>query len=334
MLTAQMRRALRKAIYDTTNLSGGTDGGLLTPDQVRVFLKIATDAQAILSECDTQFPKGPVWEENSITFHGTRVMKAGATNAPEGDRVPTGARVKPTTGKNQITTQLFKGEVPITEEALEDNIEQFGHLDNVMALVAEAAGRDFEEVGLKSKSTATAHTDELFAQYDGWLQKMDAETPVGQVYTATGVTDPETVFDNLIDKMPNRFRRSLSSLRIYCAPKVVNAYTRALISRGTNLGDQVMIAGVERPKYRNIPIVEVPLLGVAAEAGIGNIDYSKYAFCTDPKNLIAVWQRKMRVIKYEDVLSSVFSILVSGRFATGRHVKEAITFTKTIDSIS
>ena len=73
---------------------------------------------------------------------GSRIMRAGT----EATRLLDADRVVPTTGLASLSTVLLRGEVPISDEAFEDNIEKDRMADTIMTMVAEAVGRDVEEL--------------------------------------------------------------------------------------------------------------------------------------------------------------------------------------------
>jgi hypothetical protein len=322
------RRWLQKAAdpYLTTNLSGGSNGGLLAPDQMKEFIRVATNAAAILPEARQEFSNSTKFEVPRISFHGVRILKSGVENTRTVDNV------KPVTGLVTLSTNFFRGEVLVSDEVFEDNIEKEAHADTLMTMIAEAVGRDMEELALKSKSTATAHTDANFNDFDGLLQQLDvASAANSQVYNAAGITDVETIFANLLTLLPVRYRRDPSSLRYFVPIKMHDAWVDALSARGSVLGDAVLVDGKWRA-FRGIPIIPVPLFS-GNEAGIGSIDYTKYGFLTHPKNIIVGFHRKVRMEKYRDPLSGGTSFLPTVRFDIKCAETDMVTFTKTIDSI-
>lgn len=320
---------IRKASFLTSDLSGGTDGGLLNPQQATKFLQLITDKSELLGKFSQETSNAPQFDVPRITFHGGRVLKAGTEFTRLGDS----DRVKPTTGLMTMSTALFRAEIPVSDELFEDNIERAGLADTLTGMIAEAVSRDSEEIILKSKKTATAHTDTAFAGFDGAFQLMDvASAALSTAYTATGVVDAESIFRGLFELLPYRYRRNPSELTFVVPDKLKLAYESSLRDRGTPLGDVAVENGRAVVKWNNIPIMASPLSSGAAEAGIGNIDYRKYAFICNLKNIAVGWQRKIRFEQYRDPREGGTSFLVTLRYTTGIYDVNALAFTKTLET--
>lgn len=327
-LSQARRKFLAKAAHVTADLTGGTDGGLLAPNQASEFIRVATTPTALVSLSRQEFSEATKFEVPRVGFHNIRILKGVGGPVTEGARVPAGSQSVPATGLVTLSTNGYAGEVQVTRETLEDNIEREGYADTLMTLIGEAVGRDIEELALKSKTT---HSDTTFNLFDGLIAQLDANVPSGQQYSATGVADVMTILRNLIELMPVRYRRNPKDLAIFVPQKVADAYVEELLARGTGLGDATLEDGRLRP-YRGHDIIPVPLLS-GSEAGLGNVDYTRFAFCTNPKNVITGWHRRVEVDKWYFPPERSWLFLPSVRFDIKVAEYDAVTFAEVIDSI-
>jgi len=300
---------LEKATWSTTDIQGGTNGGVLNPEQTREFLRIAIEQSVLLSEVRNEFSQSPKFEVPRISL-ASRVLRAGT----EGARLVDADRVKPATGLVTLSTVLFKGEVPVTDELFEDNIEQDRVADTIMTMVAEAVGRDVEEILLKSDTARTGAEDTTLDQLNGIIKKMQTDLPAARKLNAAAYADFDELFSTMIEALPARYRRDYGALRLYVPTAVKDHYQGSLAARGTGLGDQAIVQNMSTQlAYRGIPVVDIPLLAGTDTINTGAVDYSKYAFLTHPQNIIVGWHRRIRVEKFRDPREGVTSFLPSLR---------------------
>src|SRR3954452_13918529 len=103
---------VEKAAISTGDLE--TNGGELNATQARVFLRDAITPTVILSRADVLDSESRKFEIPKFSF-GTRIMRGGnaAKRDLEGARVSTANQAKPATSLVTLSTELFKGEVPV-----------------------------------------------------------------------------------------------------------------------------------------------------------------------------------------------------------------------------
>jgi len=300
---------LEKATWSTTDIQGGTNGGVLNPEQTKEFLRIAIEQSVLLSDCRNEFSNAPKFEVPRISL-ATRVLRAGT----EGQRLVDADRTKPATGLVTLSTVLFKGEVPVTDELFEDNIEQDRVADTIMTMVAEAVGRDVEEILLKSDTARTGAEDVTLDQLDGIIKDMQTNLPSGAKLNAAAYADFDELFSSMVEALPARYRRDYGALRLYVPTAVKDHYQGSLAARGTVLGDQAIVQNMSTQlAYRGIPVVDIPLLTGTDTINTGAVDYGKYAFLTHPQNIIIGRHRRVRVEKFLDPREGVTSFLPSLR---------------------
>ncbi|WP_347246312.1 phage major capsid protein [Thermogutta sp.] len=300
---------LEKATLTTSDLETG--GGFLAPEQATAFLRVAIDSSTIMKEARIETSANPKFEVPRISL-SSRVLRVGT----EGQRLADSDRVEPTTGLVTLSTYLFKGEVPVSDEVFEDNIERDALADTLMTMIAEAVGRDVEEIAIKSDTSRVAGDNEpVFDVFDGIIAQLEDGLPSEQKIDASSHTTYEQTFGAAVAAMPPRYLSDYSALRLYVPYAHLHGYQHALAARGTGLGDTAIIdAMATRLSYRGIPVVGVPML-----SGQGSINgtakyYDRHMILTHPKNIIFGFHRKIRVERFRDPREGVTSFLPSVRF--------------------
>ena len=309
-MTAILRQWLEKATLTTADLEGGTNGGMLSPGQAREFIRMAIEASVLLPEVRNETSDSPKFQVPRISLN-SRVLRKGV----QATRLADGDRVKPGTGLVELDTELFKGEVLVADEFFEDNVEREGASGTIMTMIAEAVGRDCEEIAIKSDTDRGVGEDEVLDQFDGIIATMQTELPAAQIIDASAETTATGVFKSLVERMPSRYRRNYGELRIYVPTFLRDLYHTELGERETPLGDSAIVQNLAtRLAYRGIPVVELPLLAGEDEINSVPIDYGTFAFLTHPRNIIAGWHRRIRIEKFRDPREGATSFLPSLRF--------------------
>lgn len=311
---------LEKATWTTSDLSTG--GGLLSPEQAKAFLRVAIDASVIMKEARIETSNAPKFEVPRISF-GSRILRAGA----EATRLADADRVRPTTGLITLSTVLFKGEVPVSDEVFEDNIERDKVADTIMTMLAEAVGRDVEEIAIKSDTARLPTETQVFDQLDGIIKSIQANTPTGQQINFSTYTTYTDVFSRLVEVLPSRYRRNYNELRLYVPILHVDGYQRSLAARGTGLGDQALAENLAtKLAFRGIPVVGVPMLSGSDTINSAAVDYTTFAILTHPQNIVFGFHRKIRVERWRDPREGATSFLPSVRFDVKIADPDAVAF--------
>ena len=252
----------------------------------------------MLPDVRTVTSNANLWEESKIEF-GARIMRPGT----EGVKLAGTDLVAPTTGNVQISTVLIRGEVPVTDEVLEDQVEQAGFSSTLMTMIAEAAGRDVEELMIQGD---TGSGDAYLALSNGWLQLAQGGT--GNVLNATSIgPDYQDIMKQLLNSIPARFKRDKANMRYYVSVTGEENYRDQVASRATVLGD-VQLEGDRPIRYQGILIQPVPLFPVTA----GSPDTS-FMLLSNRQNLYAGWRRMVRIETWRDPREGGTSFVVSAR---------------------
>lgn len=289
---------LRKATLDTTAF-GGAGEAPLTVEQVQQFLRVAIAPQAMLPVVRTVMSNANLWEESKLIF-GSRVLRPGT----EGARLADADRVVPTTGVVTISTVLVRGEVPVTDEVFEDQVERAGFADTIQAMLAERVGLDIEDLLVNGD---TDSTDAYLALTDGWFERADNATDNVQLNVSSDGQDYQAIFNKMVVNMPDEFKRDKANMRFFCPVRLVERYIDILASRGTPLGD-FMLEGTRTLKYQGIELLGVPILAITS----GTPDTAE-VLLTHRLNLYAGYRRMIKLETFRDPREGATSFVVTAR---------------------
>jgi len=277
---------------------GGSGEAPLTLAQAREFFRIALKPQVMASDVRIVDSPAAKWQQSKIDF-SQRILRPGTEFA----RLSTNDRYKPATGILEISTVLVRGEVPISDEVYEDQVEGANFGDTVFQQIAEAVGRDLEELWVAGD---TGSNDAYLAQLDGWLKQ--AQGTGGNVYDASADgQDYQAIFRRLLTSMDPQFKFDKPNMRFYVPFILEEKYRDAVSSRGTTLGD-LTLEGDRTLKYQGIVIKGVPMFPVTA----GSPD-TGHILLTHRHNLIGAYRRRVRIEQFRDPREGGVSFVVSAR---------------------
>lgn len=320
--------------FQLSDLGGGS-GGLtyvgtgaeapLSLQQADRFIQLMTAGQVMLPIVKRVSSKAAKWQEAYIEFAAgiARTNNMGTAYAAEGERQAEAARSKPTTGLLEMSTILVKAEVPVSDEVMEDNIENKAFGETVVRLIADRFGFDIEDLMLNGDTAKTA-TDYL-AALDGWVKQ--AKGTGGNVTNAaTDGQDYQTIFRKLLLSLPVRWQRGLESSGAYFVPlRLEQKYRDILSSRGTPLGD-LTLQGTGELRYQGIPIKGVHTLEVTA----GTPDTS-HVLLAHNQNLYAGFHRDVTMETWRDPREGATSFIVTCRIDAKVAVRQATAVASNVD---
>ena len=277
-----------------------TGGGLLQPAQAQKFLRVLID-EAVLLKMATVIPmRSPIQLIEKISF-GQRILRAGTEN----EALATKDRSKPSLGKVQLNAQLFKAEVRLNNEVVEDSIERGQLRQTIMQLMAEQIAVDIDEVVVQGN---TSSTDPFLAQFNGLLAQITTNQVEG-----SGSTTDRTLFKNMFKTMPTPFIRNKKALRFLTSIDGEIDYRHALGDRATIGGDKFVEEDAPT-MYAGVPIVSVPLFPQNMSNLAGNATNCSAGVLIDPKNItVGIW-RDIRVETDKLVSEGVLLIVATMRF--------------------
>lgn len=293
------RTLLAKADLALSDLTAS--GGLLQPAQAQKFIRVLIDQSVLLPMATVVPMKAQIQLVEKIRFAG-RVLHAGS----EATALPVAARAKPTLGKVQLTAQLFKGEIRLDNEVLEDNIERGQLRNTIMQMMAEAISRDLDEVIIKGD---TASTDPFLAKIDGVLKQATSNVVDAQLQTTN-----KSIFRDMLKTMPTPFLRNKKALKFFTSTDSEIDYRDSISDRTGILADKVLTED-EHVGYSGVEVIPVPLF--PENLGVGS--NCTNMLLVDPKNInVGIW-REIRIetdkLVSEGVLIVVATLRMDTKFA-------------------
>lgn len=316
---AHITEWLEKAAGTLTSADLSANGGLLSPQQAAQFIRVAIDSTVLAREGRIETSDSTKFEVPRLAFTG-RILRRGVEAERVGTTAAYGDKEKPVTGLVTLSTNLFKGEVPVSDEFFEDNIERARAANTLMEMIAQRVGADIEEIGIKSDTARDpggadpndAETN-LFDLTDGIIKQAQTDAPASQVVDMSAVTEYTELFAKMIEALPSRYRRDYNSLRFYVPVKHSDGYVAELAARGTSLGDASTVDR-QNLRFRGIPVVEVPVMTGTSQVNGSNVNYDTFAILANPRNLIWGFHRRVRVERFRDPREGVTSFLPTVRF--------------------
>lgn len=277
-------------------LSDLLSGGELVAAQAKKFVRLLINESVILGIASVRPMKSKKQKIEKIRF-GSRILRAGSSKVP----LPVGDRSAPTTSEVELDAKLFKAEVHLDNEVLEDNIEQGSLRQTVMELMGEAISRDMDEVIVQGD---TGSADPFLAQFNGMLAGATTNVVAGGSLSLASAQ-----LKGAIKAMPQEFIRNKKKLRFLTSVDAETDFRDTLAARATVAGDRFLLEDVP-VMYSGIPISDVPMF----PENLGGGSNETNVILTDPKNLaVGVWRR----ITFEtdkDISSGILKIVASLRF--------------------
>lgn len=287
------RSLLAKADLALSDLT--TTGGLLQPAQAQKFIRVMINESKIMKDATVTPMKSPKQLIERIRF-GSRILRPGAEGAP----LPAGDRASPDLFSTELDAQLFKAEVRLNNEVLEDSIERGQLRNTIMTLMAERISLDMDEVIVNGD---VASGIPFLAVFDGILKQATSNVVAAGLVPLT-----KTPLRDSIKTMPSEFLRNKASLRQYTSTDAELDLRDSFSDRATVFGDVNL--ETERPvMYGGVKVVAVPVF--PETLGGGN---ETNLLLTDPKNInVGIW-RQIRVETDKLVSEGVLIIVATLRF--------------------
>lgn len=285
---------LQKADISLSDIT--INGGILMPAQAQKFMRILIKEAVILKLATVTPMRAPKQLIEKIQF-GQRILRAGN----EGVALPMGDRSKPQTYEIELDAKLFKAEIRLNNEVLEDSIERGQLRQTIMQLMAERIATDMDEVIIQGD---TASTDTFLARFDGILKQATSHV----VDNGTAPITKQS-FRNMIKAMPSEFQRNKKDLRYLTSVQAELDYRDSLAERATVGGDKWLTDDVP-VLYGGTPVTAVPLFPENLGPGLNTTDI----ILTDPKNIdVGIW-RNIRIETDKLVSEGVLIVVATLRF--------------------
>jgi HK97 family phage major capsid protein len=269
---------------------------LLKPAQAQAFMRLLIKESVIMGMATVKPMRAPKELIEKIRF-GSRVLRPGA----EGVALPVTDRSKPDLSKVELDAKLFKAEVRLTDEVLEDSIERGDLQNTIMTILSEAVARDMDEVIINGD---VGSPDLFLAQMDGIFAQIVTNTAnfTDSVMTKTGLKA-------MVKLMPSEYLRDKRNMKILTSVDAETDYRDSIAARETVAGDKALIEE-SVALYNGYPIVPVPLF----PENIGTSSHCTNAVLCNPKNInVGIW-RNIKIESDRDISAGVLQIVASIRF--------------------
>ena len=289
------REILQKADLALADLIGS--GGMLQPAQAAKFIQLLIDESVLMQYAQVKPMRSPKEELNKMRF-GSRIMRAGS----EGVALSQADRAKPDLSKVELDAKLFKAEVDLNNETLEDSIERGDLRQTIMDMMGVRLATDMDEILVRGDTTHA--TDTFLQKFNGVLK-----AATSNVVDAQGASLTKDVLRKMIKAMPSPFIRNRRMLRYFTSIDGMVDFGDSVSNRQGSMGDDQFANGGDL-KYSGIPVTDVPLF--PENLGVGSD--STNVVLTDPKNLcVGIW-RQIRMEIDKLVREGVLVIVATMRF--------------------
>ena len=281
-----------------------TNGGLLQPEQSKVFLDMILDEPTILKQARVHRMTAPSVWINRIGF-GSRILRAARNTEGMGEEddgsngryVRKADRSAPTTSKIELTSKEIIAEVRIPYEALEDNIEGTSLEAHIMRLIATQAALDLEEWALFADTTTVG--DAYMALENGWLKRSSSHVADN---LGAGM-NPDLVASALL-ALPQKYLRYLPQMRGFISVANTIRYRQLVSQRQTGYGDAMLQSALPISAH-GLQLEGAPMLAADNVGALGLVTF--------PKNLVFGIRRDITVETDKDIRSREYIIVLTLR---------------------
>jgi HK97 family phage major capsid protein len=283
-------------------------GGLFNALQATKFYKVALEKTVLSKLVTVKMMSRNILEQPKMLWTG-RVLYPGSV----GTALPSAYRSKPSFDKVTLTANLFRAEVAMPEEMLEDQIETKSFKSSVQAMAAEKIGIDIEDILIKGD---TSSADPTLAVMNGLLALVTTST-----YNAGGARATPTLWRSMLDLMPSAFRGN-GKPRFFASEQTVSDWDAWLEARADSLGAAALLGTTDTLKYRRKEIVEVPRM--PEDLGVSSNEAN--AVYGDPKGVWLGFQRQLKVYSQFNPGSGTYQIFWNVRM--GQQLEHEPTFVR------
>ena len=288
------RTLLEKADLAIADLTAG--GGILLPAQAKKFMRLLIKQSALMQMATVVPMPAPKYKVSKIRF-GSRILRPGQ----EGVALTQAERSKPDLSFLELDAQLFKAEVQLSDEVLEDNIERGELRQTILEMIAEAAGRDMEELVINGDTTSA---DPFLAVLDGVLRQS-----VSHVVDVAGGQLTKNILRDLLKSLPNEYLRDKKAMSFLTSVDADLEYRNTLAERATVGGDKFLEDDTP-VLYSGVPVKPIPLF----PDDLGPANNQTVTLLCNPKNIhVGIW-RQIRIESFRDVSAGVLRIVATLRF--------------------
>jgi len=294
MGTLSNRTLLEKADMALADLTAG--GGILKPAQAQKFMRLLIKDSVLMKRVTVVPMAAPKQQIAKIRF-GSRILRPGQ----EATAVAAQDRVKPDLSQVELDAKLFKAEVRLSDEVLEDSIERGELRQTIMEMIAEAISRDMEDIVINGDKGSP---DPFLAVLDGILVQA-----ASHVVDAAGAPLSKDLLADLLRTLPAEYLRDKKAMSFLASVDADLGYRNTLSERATGAGDKFLEEDTP-VLYSGVPLVPVPLF----PENLGVNQQQTAVLLCNPKNVhVGIW-RQIRIEAARDISEGVLKIVATLRF--------------------
>ena len=294
---------MKKAAFGTSDI---TAGGVLAPQQSSRLIRLLRYPPTLLRLVRLVPMKSPNDRLDRITF-GSRILHAGTENT----NLTASLQAKPDMSKVEMSAELFKAEIHLTYEVLQDTIEggqnvRGNRLENtVISLISARLAEDMEDLMVNSDSSdGSLHAD--YQKLDGLLVLAEDQN----TYDHSGAAVSKAAFKAGHKALPKQYRRNKKALGFFTGCDTEIEWADELADRATSNADNVAWGDKAVTYAYGMPVV--PVSSMPEESGASS-NLGKVLH-THPKNAICGVWRNFFFDFDKDVRAGALIVVVSLRF--------------------
>jgi hypothetical protein len=288
------RTVLEKADLALSDLTSG--GGILKPAQAQKFMRLLIK-ESVLLKLATVVPMASPKQQISMMKFGSRILRP----AQEGTALGVADRSKPDLSSVELDAKLFKAEVRLSDETLEDSIERGELRQTIMEMMAGAIARDMEEVAI---SGDTASVDPFLCTLDGLIKQATSN-----IVDAAGAPLSKDLLRDMLKTLPSEHLRDKKSMAFLTSVDSELGYRNTLAERGTMAGDRFLEEDAP-VLYSGVPLMAIPLF----PENLGPAHDQSVALLCNPKNIhVGIW-RQIRIESAREISEGTLKIVATLRF--------------------
>lgn len=292
------RSTIRKADLVLQNLAD--NGGKLQKVQVRRFIKKMILAPTMLRAVRTYPMDADEVEISKIAFP-SRFFHPDVERTALADN----KRTAPSTSKINLVCFKAKGELQLSYESLEENIEGEEDFTNtVLDLVAQRAAADVEDIVINGDE---ASNDDWLALQDGVLKRVSSNT-----VDADGNVPSYSLFNRGYKALPKLYRGQRGNLAFFGTSTVEADYSEVIANRPTGLGDAFMQGG-DGLRPGGIPFK------------VADYMPDNVSLLTNPKNIIVGIRKSFTLEADKDIRAGVIIFVMRTKLAIEIEEEEAVS---------
>lgn len=288
------RTLLEKADLTLSDLT--TSNGVLKPAYALTFMRLLIKESVLMSRVTVKPMASPKDQISKIAL-GNRVLRPGT----EAVALTQSERVKPDLSHVELDASLWKAEINLSDEVLEDNIERGEFRQTLMTLMAEAISRDMEELVINGNRLSS---DPFLAVMDGILAQANTF-----VVDAVGTKVSADLLQFLLKALPSEHLRHRNMMRFLTSVDTELDYRTLLSARLTGVGDRFL--ETDAPiMHGGVRLLPIPLF----PENLGEQSNQTTILLINPSNIaVGIW-RQIRFETDRDISAGVLKIVATLRF--------------------